>query len=111
LGVRGLIRPGNLQAHYNIAPTTMLDVVIPRAGERLEIVPMPRAQGKASRRLSALHCRKRRGRRISLAALGSQALRLRRLRERPPWWWQRHFDNLHGTDEIIERFMSEATIR
>lgn len=30
----------NLQPRYNIAPTTTIDVVIPRRAERLELVPM-----------------------------------------------------------------------
>jgi putative SOS response-associated peptidase YedK len=30
----------NLQPRYNIAPTTIIDVVIPRGGDRLELVPM-----------------------------------------------------------------------
>ncbi len=30
----------NLQPRYNIAPTTIIDVVIPRGGDRLEMVPM-----------------------------------------------------------------------
>jgi putative SOS response-associated peptidase YedK len=30
----------NLQPRYNIAPTTTIDVIIPRDGDRLELVPM-----------------------------------------------------------------------
>lgn len=30
----------NLQPRYNIAPTTRIDVVIPRGGDRLELLPM-----------------------------------------------------------------------
>ena len=30
----------NLQPRYNIAPTTTIDVVIPRGGDRLELLPM-----------------------------------------------------------------------
>jgi putative SOS response-associated peptidase YedK len=30
----------NLQPRYNVAPTTIIDVVIPRGGDRLELVPM-----------------------------------------------------------------------
>ena len=30
----------NLQPRYNIAPTTIIDVVIPRGHDRLELVPM-----------------------------------------------------------------------
>jgi putative SOS response-associated peptidase YedK len=30
----------NLQPRYNIAPTTTNDVVIPRGGDRLELLPM-----------------------------------------------------------------------
>jgi putative SOS response-associated peptidase YedK len=30
----------NLRARYKIAPTTTIDVVIPRGGDRLDLVPM-----------------------------------------------------------------------
>jgi putative SOS response-associated peptidase YedK len=30
----------NLQPRYNIAPTTMIDAIIPRGADRLELVPM-----------------------------------------------------------------------
>jgi len=36
-----LIQPAvNLQARYNIAPTTTIDVVIPKGADRLELVKM-----------------------------------------------------------------------
>ena len=37
----GLTQPAlNLQPRYNIAPTTIIDVLILRGGNRLELVPM-----------------------------------------------------------------------